>query len=330
MMETQERPPVIDLRERFHNVTSQHGENGVLDAIFARVGTTNKVCIEFGAFDLRKDSCIYPLWAFAGWHALLWEGNTIRAAAIQQDYARRPADEKTSGGDANCLHGFVRPSGPDSLDARLEALGESTEPDLLVIDIDGLDYYVWKRMERTRPRVVVCEFNPTIPPHLRMIGREDEGNVLGCSALSLYELARQKGYSLVCCTKVNGVFVRDDLNPEQHFDNVNDLETLFDGRALCYLMSAIDGGVFLSRLPFFDSDLLSDSPKRFLQSGHGFRLPGEVLTPSYTTTRGLSAFVRRLSPTAERKVRNALRRLRRSLGIHWFESSARPPGTQSQ
>ena len=35
--------------------------------------------------------------------------------------------------------------------------------DLLVVDIDGNDYHVWKRMQ-ARPRVIMIEYNATFRP----------------------------------------------------------------------------------------------------------------------------------------------------------------------
>ena len=35
--------------------------------------------------------------------------------------------------------------------------------DLLSIDIDGNDYHIFESLKKLRPRLIICEYNPTIP-----------------------------------------------------------------------------------------------------------------------------------------------------------------------
>lgn len=37
--------------------------------------------------------------------------------------------------------------------------------DLLSLDIDGMDYWVWRALERISPRVIILEFNPIWGPN---------------------------------------------------------------------------------------------------------------------------------------------------------------------
>ena len=56
---------------------------------------------------------------------------------------------------------------PDTIEGLLRGAGVPEEPDLLVIDVDGNDYWIWRALEAFRPRVVVIEYNgdldPTVP-----------------------------------------------------------------------------------------------------------------------------------------------------------------------
>jgi len=93
------------------------------------------------------------------------------------------------------------------------------EFDLLSIDIDGNDYWVWKALEDFSPRVVVIEYNAIFPPPIKWVmqyqpqGRWDGSSHFGASLKSFEILAAQKGYQLVGCdfTGVNAFFVRKDL-----------------------------------------------------------------------------------------------------------------------
>ena len=67
------------------------------------------------------------------------------------------------------------------------------------------------QLEHFSPRLVVIEFNPTIPNDVFFVQARDQSFNHGSSLLALIELARQKGYELVVTTDVNAFFVRSDL-----------------------------------------------------------------------------------------------------------------------
>ena len=93
------------------------------------------------------------------------------------------------------------------------------EVDLLSIDIDGNDYYVWKAISSISPRVVVIEYNALYPADVDfLIPYEadavwDLSSYSGVSLKMLERLGETKGYSLVgcCLAGVNAFFVRNDL-----------------------------------------------------------------------------------------------------------------------
>jgi hypothetical protein len=90
--------------------------------------------------------------------------------------------------------------------------------DLLSIDIDSNDFWVWQQIA-ARPRVVVIEYNASIPPNeSRTIAYDptfvwNGSDYFGASLLALKELGRRKGYTLVYCERagVNAFFVADEL-----------------------------------------------------------------------------------------------------------------------
>ena len=93
------------------------------------------------------------------------------------------------------------------------------EFDILSIDIDGNDYWVWTAILDWHPRVVVIEYNTSFPPPGSGSWAEDPGhtwdwtNYHGDSLGSLARLGRRKGYSLVATESrgVSAFFVSDDL-----------------------------------------------------------------------------------------------------------------------
>jgi len=107
----------------------------------------------------------------------------------------------------------------ENVESRFAACGVPSEFDLLSVDVDGNDYWIWKAIEHFRPRVVVIEYNATFPPPVRWVMPYDPaarwtGNSNHSASLkSLELLGRAKGYSLVGCSfaGVNAFFVRNDL-----------------------------------------------------------------------------------------------------------------------
>ena len=91
----------------------------------------------------------------------------------------------------------------DSLDVDIA----SNTFDLIVIDIDGNDYHVFDSMVRYRSKVLMVEFNPTIPNNIVYVQKRDMRVQCGSSLLALIELARHKEYELVSTTTYNAIFV---------------------------------------------------------------------------------------------------------------------------
>jgi hypothetical protein len=176
-------------------VYSQNGEDGILEELFRRIGTKDKFFVEFGVQDGSECNTRY-LKDTKGWTGLWMDGD---------------------GDDTEVKRAFITAENINSL---FEQYGVPHEFDLLSIDIDGNDLWVWKAIDNVyQPRAVAIEYNGTIPPwkstsiaydpnHLW-----DETNYFGASLKALNKLAEQKEYRLVCCDKrgVNAFFVRADV-----------------------------------------------------------------------------------------------------------------------
>lgn len=54
----------------------------------------------------------------------------------------------------------------DNINHLFDEAGFTGEIDLLSIDIDGNDLYVWENIETVNPRVVITEYNGKFPPDL--------------------------------------------------------------------------------------------------------------------------------------------------------------------
>jgi len=187
-------------------VFSQNGEDGVLAEIFSRIGTTNRFFVEFGASDGVECNTRF-LMEVLGWSGVYFEPVPKAFARLSERLASRK--------DVLTIQAFVTPENAGGLFAQA---GVPPEPDLLSIDIDGQDYWVWEALEAYQARVVVIEYNATLVES-RLVERKGtvhEGipsSYFGASLEALRALGDRKGYTLVHAelAGVNLFFVRNEL-----------------------------------------------------------------------------------------------------------------------
>jgi len=181
------------------NRNSQTGEDGIIEKALEVINDSNCWCVEFGAWDGRHLSNTYNLIVNRGYSAVLIEGNSTRFRDLQRNFA-----ENDNVVPLNAFVGFNEHNGLDTLLAATEI---PLDFDVLSIDIDGNDYHVWDAMRHYRPKMVVIEYNPTIPNPVEFVQPRDMRITQGSSLLSLSKLAKWKGYELVAATRLNAVFV---------------------------------------------------------------------------------------------------------------------------
>lgn len=185
------------LSGRESNITSQFGEDGLIAATLGRLGSINRWCFEVGANDGEFYSNVNALWR-TGWDAVLIESESEPFAKLQH-YASQ---------HVRCIQAKV---GPDSLDQILSAAGAPTDMDLGVIDVDGQDYWVWKGMEKYRPRIMLVEFAHRAENSIAYIPACGDESNRQASYAAILELGHSKGYVALAKTCVNLLFARKEL-----------------------------------------------------------------------------------------------------------------------
>jgi hypothetical protein len=218
-------------------VTSQDGEDGVIDAIMQRLGIRQGWCVEFGAWDGKAHSNTWNLVHNHRWKAVYVEPN---GQAFDQLVANSEGFQ-----DIYCFNEFVGIEGDQALDSILARTPIPLDFDLLVIDIDSNDYFVWEACKRYRPKVVMIEINPFIPPNIHFV-KWNEGIVkASASLLAVYDLGKRKGYELICVIGGNAVFVR--VQDFALFDVPNNHPTaMFKAWLETRLFQGYDGSLFLA------------------------------------------------------------------------------------
>ena len=194
---------------------SQNGEDGILLYIFSQIGTTNRRFIEFGVADGTECNCANLAINF-GWHGLMLETAETNVAAAKRYYRERLVDR---GSTVQITHALVT---AENVNALFQQHGFEGEIDLLSVDIDGNDYWVWRAIDAVNPRVVVVEYNGVFGSERSVAVKYDptfdrsraghDPLCFGASLAALTRLGEEKGYILVGCDScgVNAFFVRKD------------------------------------------------------------------------------------------------------------------------
>lgn len=194
------------------SVFSQSGQDGMIDEILRRIGTTNQLCVEFGvgAGGGFENNSTYLL-------AKGWTGCWIEADPVAGERIRRQMDFLIRPGRLRLLVTRVT---PDNIIELFQQLKVPKEFDVLSIDVDSFDYWVWRSLTAYRPRVVVIEYNSFLPASADWVmpydpeSNWDSGSmVFGASLKAFERLGEAMDYKLVGCdlSGSDAFFVRADL-----------------------------------------------------------------------------------------------------------------------
>jgi hypothetical protein len=189
------------------SVFSQNGEDGVVQEIFRRIGTTNRFFVEIGASP-NEANAVFLADVF-GWTGCFLDASSAESSALHAKYAKSDR--------VKVVQAFVT---PDNISDLLASADSPEDLDLLSIDVDGNDYWLWEALTPFRPRLVVIEYNSAYGTSDSIISdyREqswDGSSDFGSSMKGMVALASRLGYRLVHAdtTGVNLFFVRQDMCP---------------------------------------------------------------------------------------------------------------------
>jgi hypothetical protein len=186
---------------------SQNGEDGVLAELLRRVGVSSRWFVEFGIETGSEGNCVF-LADVMGWSGLFMEPKEEACKELDRKYSANPA-----------IHTRCALVRPDNVEQLFALAGVPAEPDVLSIDVDGNDFWIWQALKRYAPRIVVIEYNAQWPLGARWVQPYDPERVwqgtdnYGASLGALRSLGEEKGYRFVHTelTGNNAFFVRADL-----------------------------------------------------------------------------------------------------------------------
>ena len=194
---------------------SQFEEDGILLYLFSLISPVNRKCVEICAGNGRE--CMAAnLIINHGWWGYLFDGLDSNVQSATRFFA-------------NSKDTFLYPPKftkawitAENVNEQLVSAGANGPVDLLSLDLDGMDYWVWKAISAIQPRVVVCETHNVIPPSKSLTVPYDSKFVCesedyrGVSLEAMCRLGREKGYRLVGVHRFgfNAFFVQNGVGEE--------------------------------------------------------------------------------------------------------------------
>lgn len=190
--------------------------------------------VEFGAH-VGEEGVFSEFLIKNGYKAILIEADKDQFEDLLEEYK--------DNSNVICINKLIDIEGPNTLDQILSKTEVPKIFDLLIIDVDSIDYQIWESVNLYKPLLAVIEFNETYGPNLKMIhdielnqwaGRRNHsvGEYIGSSVIagsslrSINELSKSKGYMLLTYTRNNAFFIKEELFHLFHLQEV-DINTDF-------------------------------------------------------------------------------------------------------
>ncbi len=199
---------------------SQNGEDGILLYIFSLIEPTNRIAIEMCAGDGIECNTA-NLIINHGWHGVLFEGSNERVEKGVQFYK---TCRDTFRLPPKFINAWITKDNINDLILDCDIKGEV---DLFSLDMDGVDYWIWKELTCIYPRVVIVEYNNrwsadqsvTVPYADDFVcdgGLPDMPGYFGASLAAFTKLGCEKGYRLIGSNRenTNAFFMRNDVGAD--------------------------------------------------------------------------------------------------------------------
>lgn len=236
-------------------IFSQNGEDGLLMFIMNEIGAKNYSIVEIGIGNGTECNSRNLIENF-GWKAWLIDGSDSNISDAKKFY-----DNQIEEGTVIVHNSWVT---KENIEESIKNLDVPVNIDILSIDIDGNDFWVWECIKSISPKVVIIEYNAsfgpersvTVPydPEFDRFKKHKSGFYHGASLKALEKLGKQKGYSLICCDSngVNAIFLKQDLINNTLLIEQEVKHAYFSIKKRMLKMSAKDQFDLIKKLPLTD------------------------------------------------------------------------------
>jgi hypothetical protein len=193
--------PYSDIKDAGFRVYSQFEEDGIILYVLSMIGFKTRRVVEMCCGD-GTECMATNLILNHGFEGFLFDGSESKVCAAKAFFA----------GKKDCLlyqpfvtHAWITAENVNDLNINAGCKGEI---DLLSLDMDGNDYWIFKALDVVQPRLIIAECNNVIPTN-RSLTIEYDPNFTnpapgghftahaGMSALAMQKLCKQRGYRMI-------------------------------------------------------------------------------------------------------------------------------------
>jgi hypothetical protein len=203
---------VTSLDEAEFRVFSQFSEDGIIQFLIKAIKPQSRRFIEFGVQTYAESNTRFLL-SHNAWSGLVID---IQSDYIEQIRRNFPGWKY----DLTIREAHITRNNINDI---IKAAGFIGEIGLLSIDLDSIDFYVWKAIDVVDPAIVVIEYNRNFPidrpitipyeEHFDRTEKHASNRYWGASLSALAHLANAKGYQFVGAEshQRNAFFVKKNL-----------------------------------------------------------------------------------------------------------------------
>ena len=202
---------INSLAEVEFSIFSQFGDDGIIQWLIHNLDIPNKTFIEFGVEDYSESNTRF-LMMNNNWSGFVMDGSEANIQRLQTSYYYWKYNLSSKAIFIN----------KHNINTLIKEQNLDRDVGLLHIDLDGNDYYIWEAIDVISPIIAIVEYNSIFGSERPVsVIYDDEfyrthahySNLFwGSSIKSLYDLAKEKGYSFIGCNNAgnNAYFVRKD------------------------------------------------------------------------------------------------------------------------
>lgn len=185
-----------EIHDAEYSVFSQWGDDGIIQYLISNITIRNSYFVEFGVENYRESNTRFLLMN-NNWSGFVMDGSKQNVQSIRDAdyYWKYDLEAKEYFVTSENIIGILEENCPEDIG-------------LLHIDIDGMDYWIWKKIGQTiRPEIVIIEYNSvfgldraiTIPYEatFNRIKKHYSGLYAGASLKAVVELSKQFEYTFV-------------------------------------------------------------------------------------------------------------------------------------
>ena len=217
-----------DLLDSGFRVFSQNDEDGILLRIFSQIESTNKYVVEIGSNCSSSDIGIPEnnstnLIVNHGWTGSIFEIDELECAKATYFYANH-LSTKHFHNEKDGINNYYSPQiiqggiYAENINEKMNLARIPSELDLMIIDIDGGDYFTYSALKEFHPRVLVVEFEKRFRDKFSVVQKDKKDfsknwTQSGAASLNAWtNLLSEKNYILcaISSSGFNAFFIRKD------------------------------------------------------------------------------------------------------------------------